>query len=203
MKIIKIALLLSVVVGSNFAKADIKNFEGPSVNLGLSTVNSSMNFNNRAGTVEGFGKNSVSVDISADYGIPMGPASVVLVGGSYGLSDPTAFSAASSDVGTGKITLTNRLSVFAAPGILLGEKVLAYGKLAYASGKPEATANLATLAGKTHDGFGYGLGIRVLLDSNLYANFEAMSFSYGSQVYGTTTVDAQTLSAGVALGYKF
>jgi opacity protein-like surface antigen len=188
------------VLGCNFAHADAKNFEGLSANIGAYAVNSSVSLVGDGLRADGLGKNSFAVDVSVDYGIALSSDTVLIVGGSYGLSDPTAFSL-SGDL-DGSLKAGSRMSVFAAPGLALSDKVLAYAKLAYVSTKPKGTENFTDVA-KTHSGFGYGGGVRILLNQNLYMNLEAMNNDYGSKDYDGTKFGAQGLFAGVALGYKF
>lgn len=205
MKFKKSIVLAATILGCNLAHADAKNFEGLSANIGAYAVSSSMSFNfaGSGAVVEGLGASSYAVDLSVDYGIALSPNTVLLLGGTYGLSDPTM--AKVSGTGTdldGTLKAGDRMSAFAAPGITISEKVLAYGKIAYVSTKPSGTDSMATTY-KTHSGFGYGGGVRVLLDSNLYLNFEAMNNDYGSKVYEGSKVSGQGLFAGLALGYKF
>jgi opacity protein-like surface antigen len=202
MKLLKYFVALFTVCGCSVVQADAKNFEGLSVNLGAYAVNSSMSLDTGGGTViEGLGKGSYAVDVSVDYGIALSTDTVLLVGGSYGLSDPSILSTSTTDL-TATAKAGSRMSLFAAPGITLGEKVLAYGKLAYVSTKPKGTDGLEDFA-KTHSGFGYGGGVRILLNPNTYLNLEAMNNDYGSKTYDGTKIGAQGLFAGVALGYKF
>jgi hypothetical protein len=203
--IMKNCLIAAVaVLGCNLAHADAKNFEGLSANIGAYAVNSSIGFDFGGGsTIEGLGKSSYAVDVSVDYGITLSSDTVLLVGGSYGLSDPSAFSVAAGGL-DGSLDAGSRMSLFAAPGVLLSDKVLAYGKLAYVSTKPTGTGDFAFgSSAKTHSGFGYGGGVRILLSPNTYVNLEAMSNDYGSKTYDGTTIGAKALFAGAAVGYKF
>jgi opacity protein-like surface antigen len=189
-------------LGCNLAHADSKSFEGLSANIGAYAVNSSVGIDFGGGTtIEGLGKSSYAVDVSVDYGIALSSDTVLLVGGSYGLSDPSAFSVAAGGL-EGSLKAGSRMSVFAAPGLALSDKVLAYAKLAYVSTKPKGTSDFNDVA-KTHSGFGYGGGVRILLNQNMYMNLEAMNNDYGSKDYDGTKFGAKGLFAGVALGYKF
>lgn len=202
MKFEKYVLPAAIIFGCNLAHADTKNFEGLSANIGAYAVNSSIAMDFGGGTtIEGLGKSSYAVDVSVDYGIAISSDTVLLVGGSYGLSDPSAFSVAANGL-DGSLDAGSRMSLFAAPGVLLSDKVLAYGKLAYVSTKPKGTGDFGSST-KTHSGFGYGGGVRILLSPNTYVNLEAMSNDYGSKTYDGTTLGAKALFAGVAVGYKF
>jgi opacity protein-like surface antigen len=203
--IMKNCLIAAVaVLGCNLAHADAKNFEGLSANIGAYAVNSSITSDLGGGnTVDGLGKGSYAVDVSVDYGIALSSDTVLLLGGSYGLSDPTAFNVDAGGL-EGSLKAGKRMSLFAAPGVLLSDKVLAYGKLAYVSTKPNGTGDFAFgSSAKTHSGFGYGGGVRILLSPNTYVNLEAMNNDYGSKTYDDGSIGAKALFAGVALGYKF
>jgi opacity protein-like surface antigen len=205
MKFLKYLVAVAAVSGYTVAYADAKNFEGISVNLGAYAVGSSASFSSGGDSLKGMGTSSFAVDLTADYGIVLAPNTVLLLGGSYGLSDPVVAKIA---VGTSELNGTleagDRMSLFAAPGITVSDKVLAYGKVAYVSTKPGGTGSLGTgTSFKRHSGFGYGGGVRILLNPNLYLNFEAMNNDYGSKDYSDAKWSAEGVLAGLALGYKF
>ena len=196
-------VIAAAALACNLAHADAKNFEGLSINLGAYAVSSTTKISYGSNHLDGLGSNEFVADLGVDYGIALSPNTVLLLGGSYGLSDPLVSDINAPDVDlSGKIKASNRFSLFAAPGVTLSDKVLAYGKVAYVSGKPSGTGYFAS-ANKTHSGFGYGAGVRFLLNENVYLNFEAMNNEYGSEDYPSGHWSAKGLVAGLALGYKF
>ena len=100
------------------------------------------------------------------------------------------------------------------PGVYLADKTLAYGTLVYhragldfgfsnkglgIEGKAEASRNIS--------GFGIGLGIRHLVNKNIYVGFESQLVNYFSvdldKKVLPATIEAKQVQTLVSVGYKF
>jgi opacity protein-like surface antigen len=196
-KYLKSALVCSIMVVPA-AYAETGNFEGFSAFISGSLVSSSLKFSQTGMNIDGFGKSSFAADIGADYGLKIGEKSVVLLGATYGLSDPKIFEISGTDSDfDGSSSFKSRWSIYAAPGVTFGPNALLYGKLAYASGKPSGDG------GKTHTGFGYGAGARFALTSELFLNVEFLQQNYGKVDYDGLSASGISTYGTAALGYKF
>jgi len=186
------------VLSSTSAFAQTSNFEGASVYLGLSTVSTNAKIEQSGASINGFGKSSYATDIGADYGLKISDAAVVLLGGAFGLNKTSVYENSGTGGGfDGSLDLKNRWSLYAAPGTTIGKDVLLFAKIAFSSAKAD------TDGGKTHSGFGFGAGTRVILSNQMFLNVEFMNNSYGKKDYSGIDVSANSTVGTVALGYKF
>jgi len=195
----QILFLTSIFIGTS-ANAQTGNFEGISVNAGGTTLSSSVKLSAGAQSADGIGRSSYAVDAGADYGLRVADRSVILVGGTYGLINPTIFKDAVLGL-PAEIKFTRRWSVFAAPGITFGDSGLLYAKAAYISGKPKSD----DFNGLTHSGYAYGVGARFMLTGNAYINAEFMQNRYGTKAYPDLGLDvsAKSTAGTLSLGFRF
>ncbi len=203
MKMSKFAVAAATLFVSQQVLADSTNFEGLSLKFGMYTVNSNVKFSEGSNSIDGLGAGSFASDISVDYGLSLSPTSVVLIGASYGVSNPTIFKVSAGSDLDGSLEAGSRWSVFAAPGLVVNDKALAYVKLSYNSTKPDGKGNWNDVGRKTFSGFGYGAGVRFLIDKNVHVDLEFMQMGYGSNTYDAAKVSASALFGGIAVGYKF
>jgi opacity protein-like surface antigen len=94
--------------------------------------------------------------------------------GEFTVSDP-AFSA------SGKIEQKNHWGLGGEIGWNPVPSTLIYGRLAWHMAKFNAVSAGAPTIGSTHNGFGYGLGARYLLNPNLYLFVEWQQVEFGSK----------------------
>ena len=140
--------------------------------------------------------NSTGLGLQAQYSIPLGTQFLVGLGLDY---SPSA-----RDTGVqgsaGDVSLQNAASLDLQPSYILSDSMTIYAKLAALS----ATASAANGSNLALSGYGYGLGLRSMLDRNLY-----WQLGYDSNRYGDTSLSNGTglsISSKVfslGLGYKF
>jgi opacity protein-like surface antigen len=192
-------LLVAFLFGSS-VHAQTGNFEGFAAGFGGSTLSTNVKLSAGALAADGIGRSSIALDVNADYGFSVSDRAVVLVGGSYGLINPTVFKDEVLGLPS-EIKFTKRWSAFAAPGITFGDSALLYTKIAYISGTPKSD----DFAGLRHSGYGYGIGARFLLNQNIYVNAEFMQNSYETREYTDLglNVSAKSTVGTVSVGYSF
>lgn len=198
----KTGMAIALATTCSVASAGTANFEGLSVYLGASAVTTSIKLEADSFAANGLGKSSYSADIGADYGLKLTDSAVLLLGGTYGLNKLSAFEVSGATDLAGELKLKDRFSLYAAPGVTLGNSALLYAKLAYVSATADGEG------GKTHAGYGYGAGARVSLSKEVFLNIEFMQNNYGDKTYFAGTIDETRISAKstagtVALGYRF
>lgn len=197
-KIIAAATL--AITGTAFAQ--VSNFTGYSAGVNMDHTAVTTKLSAGSATIDGLGQQSVGATLYGAYGVALDNNTVVNFGATYGLTNAKG---GSTDDGSGPLTakLKNQYSLYVEPGMLLNDKTLAYGKIAYNSAKIELDAQ-GDIGSKSINGFGYGVGIRTMVDKNLSLNVEIKRVNYGQE----TTLDdvgfKTTATVGsVGIGYKF
>ncbi|HOX22250.1 MAG TPA: outer membrane beta-barrel protein [Elusimicrobiales bacterium] len=200
LKKIVMGILLALPHAPAAAMSD--SFSGLSVTTGISALNFSAELDADGYDFNGLGRESFAGDIGLDYGIKLSDRFVLLAGGSIGLSSPKAFTLTSADI-SGSLEITDRWSIFVAPGVTLVENTLFYAKAAFAAGKTKGTDSFEFEDRKIHSGIGYGLGVRLLLGSHFHSGVEFMRNHYGKRAYQTMDISANSTAGTFYIGYKF
>lgn len=170
-------------------------FEGFSVGIGLSAVGSSTDLSgSRSANI---GQQSVVPTIEAAY--TQGVSKDVALGftGTYDLTDTSGGSDGSASI-KGK----NHYSLNFKPGVVLGSNTMIYGLIGYhhMEGKLNNNASSST---NGFNGIGYGLGLQLLLDKNLYVKLEGQRVRYSSSTLSDLTFEPSKTIATLGVGYKF
>ena len=94
-------------------------------------------------------------------------------------------------------------SLYVEPGVLVSPRTLAYGKLSFQAANGEVKLSSGTLARDDYTGYGFGAGVRTLLNANIYLQAEIMQVNYNEKSsLGLTAKPSSTLG-NVGLGYQF
>lgn len=94
-------------------------------------------------------------------------------------------------------------SLYLEPGLLVSPTTLAYGKLSYQAANGEVKLSTGGSARDDYVGYGFGVGVRTLLNANVYLQAEIMQVNYNEKsTLGLTAKPSSTLG-NVGLGYQF
>jgi hypothetical protein len=147
---------------------------------------------------------SVGANVQASYGYALNANTVLSVGATYALTDAKAgnFVDQASDNGTAK--LKKQASIYIEPGFLVSPSTLVYGKVSFDT----ATGNAVTPAYSVSadvKGTGFGVGIRTMLDKNLFLQVEAKQTTFDKASFpgDTDQFQVKTTNASIGIGYKF
>jgi len=185
------------------ANAQSSKFDGASIGLNMNNSTLAAKYS-EGGDSFTLGETSTNANIQGAYSFSLSEQALFSIGGTYALGEIKAGS-----VNTPTVRLTGRAknfySIYVEPAFV-NENTAFYGKLAYIATKSElVVAGLKGSADLT--GTGYGVGIRTLLDKNIYLQVEFMDNKFKSK---TITIDANPVNiepAGtvgtVGIGYKF
>ena len=179
---------------SGAALADAKSFEGYNAGLNASSVKTDIEFTggqtDGRGTVAGLqGGYTYALDKKWTLGLQ--------AKANLGKTD-----ASSADVG-GVVQSKDTYSLSVEPGYAVSKSVLVYGIASY---------NQTKLSGEglntSFNGFGYGVGSRMKLNSNWYGQAELTSVSYDSEnVLGDGGapfgIKPKSTAISIGIGYKF
>lgn len=218
-----IALALFLVLTSISSIAQVNHFLGLSTGVDLNFTSATSDFSNNVGisqSLTSLSESSTNGNLKVAYGFSMGGnylgnRGVLTVGGSYGVEDIKAGS--SSNITTGFIKQKNVLSLYLEPGLLASNTTMVYGKFAFqfmdlqstfntcskSGNDPWVCSNLATV-NQSLKGYGYGVGIRRMINRNMFIQAEAMQTIYDKGVLlGIIDVKSTASSGGVGVGFKF
>lgn len=170
-------------------------FEGASVGVSISSVGASTEL---SGTQSAnMGQQSAMPTVNVGYAFGVSKEVALGLTGTYDLADTKSGSSGSASL-VGK----KHWSVNFKPGYVMGTSTMIYALVGY--NWMEATLNNAGSTGKSDlSGFGYGLGIEVLLDKNVYAKLEGQQVNYTNPSLSGLTYKPSTTIATLGLGYKF
>ena len=191
------ASFLTIAAGSAMAqaKSEVNPFEGPSVGVSVSSVGGSTNV---AGPVSGnAGQQSVvpTIDVGYAYGVSKDVA--LGLTGTYDLADTKGGSLDNTNF-VGK----KHYSINFKPGYVVGTSTMLYALLGYNRMQGTQNNNGSTGSSNTN-GIGYGLGVEVLLDKNIYMKLEGQQVKYSSSTASGLTFKPSSTIATLGLGYKF
>ena len=218
-----LAIASFLVLHSISSIAQVNHFLGLSVGIDLISASATSEFSRTIGSSLSqlsLTENSANGNLKVAYGIAMGGNSlgnrgVFTVGSSYGLDDIKAGSV--SNISTAKFKQKNVFSLYLEPGLLTSNTTMVYGKLALQSMDFQSAFNSCSQSGNDPwvcsnlitdnqrlKGYGYGVGIRTMIDRNIYFQVEAMQTTYDKgSLLGAIDVKPTVSSGGVGLGFKF
>jgi opacity protein-like surface antigen len=195
MRQLSIALIALSVMTTGYAHADAQNFQGLRVggNLNMTGASTKVTNSSNDGT---FGANNVGGGITLAFTQKISKKTVIGIGGTFSNSKFKAGTDSANVTGKAK----NLWTAYVEPGVVVGEDTLIYAKAGYA-GMKGTIDEFATE--HNFSGYIYGLGIRTMVDSNVYMEVEALQYVFNSKTINSAIYDVKATQANVGLGYKF
>lgn len=188
-------VLSSLAAGSAFAA-------GPAGGTDLSGFSIGTNAEFSRGTVSANdgssdGGATTSAGINARYDWSLTPTFAVGLGASYSTGNHAFGSYANGTAAT----VNNRYSLDIVPTVALSNNYQLYGKLSSIYGTAASTDGVAT---SNVQGVGYGIGVRKMLDKNLFvqAGYDLNKFNDITYSNGTTAALQENVYS-IGIGYKF
>jgi hypothetical protein len=192
------ALIILIILTTGYAYADAQNFQGLRIGGSLNMTGASTKISNSSDS-ETYGGNNIGGGLTIAFSQRISRKTMIGLGATYSNSKLTSGTGSGSFSGT--ITKGKNLwTAFVEPGILLGDNSLLYVKGGYAGMKAGV---LDSATDYTFEGYVYGLGIRSMVDENLYVEVEALQFKFNSKLINSETYNVKATQANVGLGYKF
>jgi opacity protein-like surface antigen len=196
MRQLSIALIALSVLTTGYAHADAQNFQGLRVGGNLNMTGASTKVTNSSSTDGSFGANNVGGGLSLAYTQRISKKTVIGIGGTFSNSKFKAGTDSANTIIKGK----NIWTAYVEPGVVVGEDTLIYAKAGYA-GMKGTIDEFATE--HSFSGYMYGLGIRTMVDANVYMEVEALQYVFNSKTINSAIYDIKATQANVGLGYKF
>lgn len=177
-------LTLSIALVAPTAFAQSQNFAGFSLGANLEFAQTKI----ANATASDTGSSSV-LGVQGQYNFALTPEFVLGVGGTLGLGNRKA-----GTFGTTDVTAKNAYAVDFTGGWAMNN-MLFYGKISSLS----LTTTCDTCSDKTYVGVGYGLGLRSMIDKNMYwqTGYDWNTYNEKNGVKPSSGV------FGLGLGYKF
>lgn len=196
MRHLSIALIALSVLTTGYVYADAQNFQGLRVGGNLNMTGASTKVTNSSSTDGSFGANNVGGGLSLAYTQRISKKTVIGIGGTFSNSKFKAGTDSANTIIKGK----NIWTAYVEPGVVVGEDTLIYAKAGYAGmkGTIDEFATEHSLSG-----YMYGLGIRTMVDANVYMEVEALQYVFNSKTINSAIYDIKATQANVGLGYKF
>ncbi len=196
MRQLSIALIALSVLTTGYAYADAQNFQGLRVGGNLNMTGASTKVTNSSSTDGSFGANNVGGGLSLAYNQRISKKTVIGIGGTFSNSKFKSGTDSANTIIKGK----NLWTAYVEPGVVVGEDTLIYAKAGYAGmkGTIDEFATEHSLSG-----YMYGLGIRTMVDANVYMEVEALQYVFNSKTINSAIYDIKATQANVGLGYKF
>jgi len=192
-----LALLASVAATPAFSQA--KNFAGPSIAVSISGIGSETGIVLEDGTDLGkTGATDIVYGIDLSYAVPVDNKFLISFGGNYDLNKQDA----GNLVDEVSFKVKNRYSLYVAPTFAISDNSALFIKGSYNKMKAEASAD-GVSDSENFSGWGYGAGIKMLLDKNLYAQAELQIVDYGTKTSDGDKFDIKTNAGIISIGYKF
>ena len=197
-KTICCAVALLATTAATPALSQSKNFAGPSAAINFQTIGSETNINDDGENLGDVGKTDNIFGIDLSYSAPIDNKFLITFGGTYDLNKQDA----GSFVGVVNLKLKDHYSLYLAPTFTVSDNTAVFLKGGYHKMKGEASFDGSSDSTK-FSGWGYGAGIKTMLDKNLFLQAELQYVDYGSETDDGLKTDTNTSAGIVSLGYKF
>lgn len=188
-------VLGSLAAGSAFAASPAGGTDLSGFSIGTNAEFSRGTVSANDGSSDGGA--TTSAGINARYDWSLTPTFAVGLGASYSTGNHAFGSYANGTAAT----VNNRYSLDIVPTVALSNNYQLYGKLSSIYGTAASTDGVAT---SNVQGVGYGIGVRKMLDKNLYvqAGYDLNKFNDITYSNGTTAALQENVYS-IGIGYKF
>ena len=201
MKALFMATTVAATLCVSHAFAQTKGFEGFSLGLNVNSATVSNDFT-ASGAGAKFSNTSQNGSFQAAYGFPASGIFNIGLGITYALSELKAGTASLGAVNY-ELKEKDAYSLYVEPGFTLSDSTLAYGKVAYLGMRGETRLSTGTVQGDDFFGWGYGIGIRALMNKNLYLQAEVLQNNYNERSANGLVLKPSATMGTIGIGYKF
>jgi hypothetical protein len=203
-------LLTSALVVANAtlanAQVSIKNFIGPSVEVGIQFKNLDSSTTDGGDKVEYNNDTNTLGRLAFNYGLPTTERTVLSVGASYTAGKSKA--SVSDYIGTVNVVYDNMYALYVAPTYVVSDTTAIFAKASYNSARAKYTYAGSYGGGyssptKRIDGFGYGVGVTTFVSKDVFLKAELEAINYGDNTVDETSLKSKETNATISVGIKF
>ena len=199
----KSALLGWAFFASATAMAQTSAFSGAAVGASVNLLGASFKYTEIDKDYLTIGDQNVGLALTASYGLDLSPETVVLLGADLDFTEKHIYRTSESK---NYSNLKNSLSFYIAPGKVINEHTLVYGKLSLETTKFSIGSKSSTTILTKEEaisGVGIGFGVRNKINNDLILQTEIKRVNYKEVDYFNDKIEPSTTSGSVGLLYKF
>ena len=187
-------ILISLLATSSLVYADAKLFEGLAIDVSTgyqqterdATSNIIVNGTNYAYTISETNENSANAVFGASYSFALSSKYLLGIGFDYDFTDHDIGNPAldMGDAPTISYELSDAMSLYVKPQLMLTEKSQIYAKLAYIRADlnaQDASVDFIGSSSESLDGYSIGAGFASMINDNISLFVEANYFDYGEE----------------------
>jgi hypothetical protein len=201
MKNLCITSLAASLLVATPAFAQHLKFEGLSLGLNLNFPSTTVDYS--VGGISGNKSNATNDgSVQAAYSYRGQEGYVVGLGATYSPGEPKAGTVTLGSVDydwKGK----DLYSLYIEPGFVVSNTTLAYGKLSYQAANGEIKLSSGQTAKDDYAGYGFGVGLRTMLNTNIYLQAEIMQINYNEKTTLGLTAKPSSTQGSFGVGYQF
>lgn len=175
--------------------------DGFSLGLNWNFPSTSVDFNN-AGLTGSKSNDTNDGGIQAAYSFSGVDNVQLAIGGTYSPGELKAGTVSLNNISydwTGK----ELFSLYVEPAVAISPTTLAYGKLSFNAAQGEIKLSSGQSSKDDYTGYGFGLGLRTMLNPNVYLQAEVMQVNYNEKSTLGLSAKPSTTAGSVGLGYLF
>lgn len=205
-KIFALALISTLAGG---ALAQTNAFEGFTAGINISSIGATTTLTDTDSKVD-LGQQSAVPGIELSYNFAASSNFVLGISATYDFTK-TKLGSISDQDGSSTFKGQNRMSINLKPGFLVTPNSMVYAVVGYNAMSTKIDANSATASpasesfSKTLNGIGYGAGVAVMIDKNIFVKAEVQQVNFNSwNPEGDIASIKPNLTVGtIGIGYKF
>jgi opacity protein-like surface antigen len=196
-------LAVALLAASTGAMAQANNFEGFTAGVNVSSVGGTSTVNDGVGGTIDFGQQSLVPGVELGYNFAASSNIILGLTATYDFANSKLGQASDDDLGQVSLKGQNRMSINFKPGYVVAPNTMIYATVGYNSMSTKASFN-AESESKTLNGIGYGLGLSMMVDKNVFVKAEIQQVNFNSWNIGDGASIKPNLTVGtIGIGYKF
>jgi len=200
-KLLLVSTLAAAAAFSNTAFAQAKNFEGFTAGVNVSSVGGTSTISGDGAKFD-YGQQSFVPGVELGYNFAASKDVVLGLTATYDFADSKLGQESFDNFGSGTIKGQNRYSINFKPGFVVTPSTMIYATVGYNSMTAKVTALDQSKSG-TVSGVGYGAGISVMVNTNIFVKAEFQQVNFNSINLGGPSITPNLTVGTIGIGYKF
>lgn len=194
-------LALALLAGSTGVFAQASNFAGFTAGVNVSSVGGTSTLSSTGSSID-FGQQTFVPGVELGYNYAADKNIVLGLTATYDFVDSKLGQAGDPDLGTINFQGQNRMSINFKPGYVVAPNTMVYATVGYNQMKTKATFGSASTS-KNLNGIGYGLGVSVMVDKNIFVKAEVQQINFDSWSDSGVSLKPNLTVGTIGIGYKF
>jgi hypothetical protein len=204
-RIQKLVLITLITLSASVFAAENENFTGLSAGIAVDLKSTTAKARPYGGAfqLDSLGQENTVANLSVDYGFKIKDKFILILGGSFDLSDSDIFKVSTSGYSY-QAKEKNHYSLSLKPGYELNKDTLGYLKFSYHHSEFDESNNIGLKEyNKDLHGYGLGLGVRNKIFNRFYGNLEIERVMYSGDSIVSTDLGTGSTVGKIGLSYNF